>query len=277
MEKYPDASLLISTYNNTDFLNLCLQSILHQTVKPSEIIIADDGSTSETYQVIKAFKANTDIPVKHIWQEDKGFQLSRIRNIAVAASSCEYIIQIDGDIIMHESFIEDHLRFARKGAILQGSRVKLGENFTRNLIKNGLSVISFFTFDLSRRENMIRCIALSSFLLKRYRNPYPVYYARGANMSFFKSDFVAVNGYDESFTGWGHEDSDLTLRMMNYGCVKHYAKFCCIAYHLYHKEGTRSNESSNKEKMQRHARENKIHCSKGISAHFNEYEKYILI
>ncbi|MGL5786286.1 MAG: glycosyltransferase family 2 protein [Bacteroidales bacterium] len=277
MEKAPSVSLLISTYNNTDFLRLCLQSILTQTVKPTEIVIADDGSTSETYQEIKKFRSETDIPVKHIWQEDKGFQLSRIRNIAVAAASGEYIIQIDGDIIMHEAFIEDHLHFALKGALLQGSRVKLGAKYTNKLIKNGLSRISFFTFDISRRENMIRSIALGSFLLKRYRNPYPVHYARGANMSFFKSDFIAVNGYDESFTGWGHEDSDLTLRMMNYGCQKHYAKFCCVAFHLYHKEGTRSNESINKEKMLRHARENKIHCTHGISAHMNEVEKYILI
>lgn len=276
MEKYPSVSLLVSTYNNTDFLKLCLLSVINQTVKPSEILIADDGSTKETYEEIRKLRELISIPITHVWQEDNGFQAGKIRNIAIAASKHEYIIQIDGDIVMHPSFIEDHLKFARKKALLQGSRVMLGKKITQQFIAEGLSHISFFTFDITRRENAIRWIALSKFLLTRYRNPYPLYYARGANMSFFKEDFVAVNGYDESFVGWGHEDSDLTLRMLNNGCEKLYVKFSCVAFHLYHREAPRTNELLNKERMKNHVNQMKIFCSDGISAHFNCIEKYIL-
>lgn len=276
MEKRPSVSLLISTYNNTDFLRLCTLSVLSQTIKPTEIVIADDGSTQETYEEIKKLREVIGIPITHVWQEDNGFQLGKIRNIAIAASKCDYIIQIDGDIIMHEHFIEDHLRFARKKALIQGSRVLLGNNITQNFIKGGLSDLSFFTSDISRRENAIRWIGLSKILLTRYRNPYPIYYARGANMSFYKEDFIDVNGYDENFVGWGHEDSDLTLRMLNNGCTKLYAKFSCIAYHLFHKEATKSNDISNKERLKKHMNQMKVSCSDGISAHLDSIEKYIL-
>lgn len=276
MEKHPSVSLLVSTYNNTDFLRLCLLSIINQTVKPSEIVIADDGSTKETYEEIQKLREIIDIPITHVWQEDNGFQLGKIRNIAIAASKCEYIIQIDGDIVMHENFIEDHLRFADRKSLIQGSRVLLGKKITQDFITGGLSNLSFFTSDITRRENAIRCIGLSKFLLTRYRNPYPLYFARGANMSFYKSDFIAVNGYDESFVGWGHEDSDLTLRMLNNGCKKLYAKFSCVAYHLYHKEAAKGNDILNKEKLKKHMHQMKISCSHGISAHLDSIEKYIL-
>ncbi|MGL5319059.1 MAG: glycosyltransferase family 2 protein [Bacteroidales bacterium] len=276
MKKHPSVTLLVSTYNNTDFLQLCLLSVLRQTIKPCEIIIADDGSTRETYETIQQLRKVINIPIIHVWQEDNGFQLAKIRNIAIAASKCEYIIQIDGDIVMHHCFIEDHLRFAQKKTLLQGSRVLLGEKLTKRLIKGNETTVSFFTRNLSRRENTIRWIGLSKFLLSRYRNPYPIYYARGANMSFFKQDFMAVNGYDESFVGWGHEDSDLTLRMLNHGCRKLYVKFSCVAYHLYHKEPLRTNEAMNKERMKENLLKMKVSSTEGISAHLDSIEKYIL-
>lgn len=276
MEKHPSVSLLISTYNNTDFLKLCLLSVTNQTIKPTEIVIADDGSTQETYEEIKKLRKIIDTPITHVWQEDNGFQLGKIRNIAIAASKSEYIIQIDGDIVMHKHFIEDHLRFAKRKSLIQGSRVLLGKKITHDFVKGKAPELSFFTFDITRRENAIRFINLSKFLLTRYRNPYPLYYARGANMSFFKDDFIDINGYDESFTGWGHEDSDLTLRMLNNGCNKLYAKFSCIAYHLHHKEAGKGNESLNKEKLIKHIHQVKTSCSLGISAHFDNIEKHIL-
>ena len=109
-------SLLISTYNRPDALFLVLESVRKQSVQPNEIIISDDGSKSDTKIVIDNFKSKNDTIIKHVWHEDKGFRLSEIRNKAIASAKFDYIIQIDGDIILHEKYIENHLRFAKKNS-----------------------------------------------------------------------------------------------------------------------------------------------------------------
>ena len=115
-------SLIISTYNWPRALYLCLDSVMQQTVMPTEILIADDGSGISTRDVVKHFENISPVPVHHIWHEDRGFRLAAIRNKAIAASSGEYVIQIDGDLILHRHFIQDHIIFARKGCFVTGSR-----------------------------------------------------------------------------------------------------------------------------------------------------------
>ena len=85
-------SLIITTYNNTVPLNLCLKSVAVQTVLPDEIIIGDDGSTEETKMLIDEWRGKMSVPIIHVWQEDKGFRLSRIRNLAFAAAKHEYLV-----------------------------------------------------------------------------------------------------------------------------------------------------------------------------------------
>lgn len=269
-------SLIVATYNNPRFLKLCINSILNQTVLPSEIVIADDGSTEETNQLILSLKKISTIPIFHIWQPDNGFRLGAIRNIAIAAAKGDYIIQIDGDLILEKHFIQDHIYHIRPHTLLQGPRVLISEEKTALIIENKNQVnLSIFSSGINHRENALRSKIVSNYLATRYRNKYPVYYARGCNMSFFKEDFVAINGYDEDFVGWGHEDSDLTLRMLNSGIKKHYIKFHCVEFHLFHKEAKGEEESINKMLLKKHFQEKKIICENGISKYLNNYNMYI--
>ena len=118
-------SLMISTYNWKEALSLCLYSVFAQTVKPCEILIADDGSRDDTKQLIDKMRTKTDIPIVHVWHEDKGFRLSAIRNRSIERAKGDYIIQIDGDILLDKHFIADHLELAEKGYFVCGSRVHL--------------------------------------------------------------------------------------------------------------------------------------------------------
>lgn len=264
-------SLIISTYNNPSFLKQSLYSALFQTVLPDEIIIADDGSTEETSYIIKELQKETSIPIIHVWQEDEGFRAGMIRNKAIAVAQGEYIIQIDGDIIMEKHFIQDHLFHKREKTILQGSRVFISPAKTQSLLKKkNISHLTPFSYGLSHRENAFRIQSISTYLSTRYRNRFPIYYARGCNMSFFRQDFIDVNGYDEDFIGWGHEDSDLTLRMLNNGGSKLYIKFFCVAYHLFHKEADRNRESLNKSKMDKHLSEHATFCNNGVDKYINK-------
>lgn len=115
-------SLLVSTYNWPRALYLCLDSVMQQTILPDEILIADDGSGMATRDVVKHFERISPVPVRHIWHEDRGFRVATIRNKAIAASTCNYIIQIDGDLILERHFVQDHILFAKPGCYVSGSR-----------------------------------------------------------------------------------------------------------------------------------------------------------
>ena len=123
-------SLLISTYNRPDALELCLKSVLHQVYMPDEIIIADDGSKDETRDVIQKYADLSVVPLQHVWHEDNGFQLAMIRNKAIAVANGDYIIQIDGDLILHPYFVKDHKDFAKRNSFVRGSRIYLDERIT---------------------------------------------------------------------------------------------------------------------------------------------------
>src|SRR5690606_36898742 len=120
-------SLLISTYNWPEALELVFNSLSAQTQMPDEILVADDGSGKETTNLIENFRVETNIPLKHIWHEDEGFRRTFILNKAIAASESDYIIQIDGDCIMHKNFVEDHIKSTSENTFLFGSRVNILE------------------------------------------------------------------------------------------------------------------------------------------------------
>ena len=228
--------LIVSTYNWPEALELTLKSILRQTQMPGQIIIADDGSREDTRELIDRYSSKFAQGLQHVWHADRGFRLAAIRNKAIAACQKDYIIQIDGDVILHPQFVKDHLDLSSPGRLVQGSRVMLGKRISRKMLQGKKVKISILSPGIKRRENGIRSLALARYFALRYTNRYPRYYARGANMAFWKSDLIQVNGYNEAFEGWGHEDSDLTLRLLTYGVQKAVLKFSAIVYHLYHPE-----------------------------------------
>jgi len=243
-------SLIISTYNWPQALELCLMSVLNQTQLPNEIIISDDGSTKETKNLIDSFKAKTKIPIQHIWHEDEGFQLAKIRNKSIVASNYEYIIQIDADIILHSCFIEDHLAIAEESCFITGSRTLLSNELSKVVLDNKIVKFGSYIKGSKNFLNGLRNITLRNYLSTRYKitgkNKFDV---KGCNMSFWKNDLLAVNGYDEQYSGWGREDSDLAIRLINKGVKKKYLKMGGIEYHIYHREVDRSNLEENTLKM----------------------------
>ncbi|MDR0799116.1 MAG: glycosyltransferase family 2 protein [Dysgonamonadaceae bacterium] len=261
--KSPQVSLIVSTYNRPDALNLCLQSIARQSVLPAEVIIGDDGSKEETRHLIESFQENFPVPLIHIWQEDEGFRLAMMRNKTVAASHYEYIIEIDGDLILHRDFVADHLHFARKGYYLKGGRVNLTEQLTDECCKTGkLPRLNLFSRGLLRRINALHCLALSSYFAPRYKKNKIA--GLGCNMSFWKEDFLKINGYDEFFEGWGGEDYDFVSRMVNSGVKRLYLKFSGIVYHLWHNDLYMQNKEKNFDYYHDKRDKKAVWCEKGI-------------
>lgn len=258
-------SLIVSTYNWPQALNLCLKSILNQSVLPSEVIIADDGSGVETKKLIEQYQDNSTIPLIHVWHPDEGFQLAKIRNKAIKTASGEYIVQIDGDLILHPDFLKDHLRSAALGKFVSGSRILLPQNFTNKLLAAGIiPSIKLLLLKGSNRFNGFRIPFLSKFLLSRYKKNKP-YYVKGCNMAFWRQDLILVNGYNEEISGWGKEDSEIAIRLINSGINRTFLKFGAVCYHLFHKEASRNRESINDSILNDALVAKRKKCNKGLS------------
>ena len=151
MKKLPTCSLITPTYNWTEALELLLSSVLKQSVLPNEVIIADDGSKENTKELIEDFQKKFPIPLIHIWHEDLKNRKPRIMNKAIASAKFDYIVEIDGDIIMNKYFVEDHLTFAEKGHYLFGSRVNIQEDFLPELFSEKIIDFNLFSKGIKKR------------------------------------------------------------------------------------------------------------------------------
>lgn len=234
--------ILISTYNWPKALESILSSILEQTRFPDRILIADDGSGYETQMLIDKYRRIFDMPIEHIWQEDEGFRKTLILNKAMKYASSDYIIQIDGDIILHKNFIEDHLNNAVKKTFVQGCRTILNESKTREVIEGKRLHFNFLSQGIKNRLNALRIPFLSN-LIKT--DPYCSKNIKACNLAFWREDYVAVNGYDNLFYGWGLEDDEFAARLINYGVKKRRLKLAAICYHLDHDHNSKYHVEKN--------------------------------
>lgn len=252
-------SLLIATYNWPEALNLCLKSVEGQCVPPFEVVIADDGSGEPTRRLIEEFTHRLPCPVKHIWHEDDGFRLTVIRNKAIAACEGDYIVQIDGDVILHRNFIRNHAAFAEQGAFVVGSRAMINEHLAARMLRSGNPKVAWYTPGVKHWLNALYVPALMSSYKHRRDD-----HIRGCNMAFWRGDLVAVNGYNEAMTGWGHEDAELVARLRNHGCAQHTLKFAGFVFHIHHPYSSRESEPVNRA-IWLAARDGKsIRCEKGL-------------
>ncbi|WP_270088355.1 glycosyltransferase family 2 protein [Sphingobacterium sp. SYP-B4668] len=239
-----EVALIITTYNRPDALESVLVSVNSLIVKPSQVIIADDGSGTETKMLIDKYRTLSEIPLLHAWHPDNGFRAAEIRNRALSLVKCPYVIIIDGDMILNPYFVKDHIRFAQKGFFIQGGRFLLTEKKTLHILQNPSRPFKpvYGDPDIEYRFEKRLFAFRNTILAQMIKRPitYSHRAIRSCNMSFFYEDAVRVNGFNNEFVGWGREDSEFVERMFNAGVRRVNIKFSAIAYHLYHKEEPRS-------------------------------------
>ncbi len=257
-----DIALLISTYNWPQALHMVLNSVETQTLLPSEILIADDGSTEDTKKVIEDWKQKLTIPVKHFWHEDKGFRKTIIMNKAIASSSSDYIVQIDGDILLEKHFIQDHKKNAKKGFFIKGSRALILKDRTKSILDSQIFVLKE---EIKHVKNTINATRIP-FLAPVFRkDKFKSNNVKGCNFAFWKKDFIAVNGYDNDMDGWGHEDIELAARLTNLGIKQRQLKMVAICFHLHHKFNDRGNENINYNKYLDVVKNGVVRCKNGFN------------
>ena len=256
-------SLIITTYNWPEALLLVLKSVEEQSIRPDEVVIADDGSKEETTNIIKKFSQKTKLNIIHSWQEDIGYRLSMSRNKAIRKSRGEYIVMIDGDMILHPNFIEDHINFARQGAFVQGVRAKISDSKSKEILKNHSILFKQFDVSLKSKRYSIRN-KLLSFLFsgKKYFNKLNMFL--GCNMAFFRKDCLNINGFNEDFIGWGRDDSEFGARMLHSGLDRRDLRFSAVAYHIHHEGNSRAMLERNHQIYLDILKRKIIRCENGI-------------
>ena len=228
-------AVIISTYNNPDYLRHVLDGYLQQSVMPDEVIIADDGSTEETARVILEHPLRSRTKMQHVWHEDRGFRLAAIRNKAVMSTNSDYLIFSDGDCVPEQRFVEDHNKLRRNGHFVTGKRILIGPNASQTYNSTVLS--GLFRLWLSGELKGVHHLI---HLPRLFWQSSALGGIRGCNLAMFRTDLMAVNGYNESFNGWGREDSELVLRLFNRGLKRIVPPFAAIVFHLWHRENDRS-------------------------------------
>ncbi|WP_049623682.1 glycosyltransferase family 2 protein [Frateuria defendens] len=270
-------SLIVLTYNWPAALARVLAGVAAQRRLPDEVIVADDGSGPDTAAVVEAARTRFPVPLRHVWQEDFGFRAARARNRGIAASRGDYVILIDGDMLLHPSFVADHLMLAERGFFLQGGRIKATEAETAQLLAGGAPVFApwshadFAAFDATRRLYAFRQPWLARWKSRAQSGGRVM----SCNMSFWREDLLRVNGFDERMEGYGAEDRELAARFKNAGVRRRALKWAALAVHLEH--ATRAQEEvddpglPNNRLLQATVEQKLVRCEQGIDSHLAEF------
>lgn len=251
METIPNISIIISTYNSVEWLKKTLWSYEFQTVSDFEIVIADDGSDEATKKCIEEFHKRTKIPMIHVWQEDDGFQKSRILNKAILQCNSEYILMSDGDCIAKADFLEQHIKYREVGHFLSGGYFKLPLDISNQITRDDIQSEQCFNLDWLKERGLKTSFKNTKLTAKGVKadvlnNITPTNASwNGHNASGWKKDILSVNGFDERMQ-YGGQDRELGERLINMGLKSKQIRYSALCLHLDHPRGYKTEETLSK-------------------------------
>jgi glycosyltransferase involved in cell wall biosynthesis len=266
----PKASLFLSTYEMPKHLELVLAGVARQSFRDFEVLICDDGSGEETRKIIESFARNSGVPTRHFWQEQKGFRKCRILNEALRNASGEISIFLDGDCVPHRHFIRDHVEKQRAGFYLAGRRMELGPQVSEWLTPQAVSQ-GFFDWPHPRliwstltndSEHLQRTVRVETPWLRRALGMERIVDLKGCNYSVPRKILEELNGFDEAYEGYGREDTDMELRLKNYGLRIQSMKGFALQFHVWHPR--RAFTPSNDSLLEEVQRTGRVRCERGL-------------
>jgi glycosyltransferase involved in cell wall biosynthesis len=262
-------SFVVLTYNRTDAALTVLRSLAEQCSVGVEVLIADDGSKSGEVEKLLTQCPPFRCPVRHIWHPDTGFTAARARNLAAAHAQGDYLIFLDGDCIPNKRMVTHHTGLAEPGFFVNGSRVLLSEALSRRVLDGKIDIThsspSFWLKAWLRGDsNKLLHLLVWPWRLFRVKQGFIWRGIRSCNFGVWRQDFLKVNGFDETFQGWGHEDADLVLRLCHLGVRRKNGFMATEVFHLWHQENKRDRESSNKSRVIQRMQTDQVQADRGL-------------
>ena len=273
-------SFVVLTYNRVDALLLVLKALAAQCGAEHEVVIADDGSTAQAIDALKDDLPVFRCAVKHVWHPDIGFTASRARNLGVICCDGKYLVFIDGDCIPNPRFVQAHESLARVGCFVNGNRVLLGQQLTQRITCGNLDLanaglVDWLGWRFRGEINKLAHLVFWPSLPGRSETNFRWRQIRSCNFALWKADFLQVNGFDETFEGWGHEDADLVLRLHHFGLRRVNGYFCTEVYHLWHRQNSRAQEGLNHQRVIERMRTGIVQADRGVRDSLNAPEVVI--
>lgn len=235
-------SVIITTYNAEEWLRKVLFGFSVQTETDFEIVIADDGSTPKTKAVLDEFATIFKFPIVHVWQEDDGFQKSKILNKAILQSNSDYLLFTDGDCIPRKDFISTHLQYKEEGYFLSGGYFKLPISISNTISKEDIINQNCFTISWLKANGLNINFKITKLTHNKYFAGFMNWLTptkrswNGHNSSGFKEDILAVNGFNHDMK-YGGLDRELGERLFNLGLLSKQIRYSAICLHLDHSRG----------------------------------------
>ncbi|MCR8666088.1 glycosyltransferase family 2 protein [Aestuariibaculum sp. M13] len=268
------ASVIISTYNQPDWLEKVLWGYEIQTEKNFEIVIADDGSGEFTKNLIQRFIQDSNLKITHVWQEDDGFQKTKILNKAILKTSSDYLIFTDGDCIPRNDFVETHLKLRKPNTFLSGGYFKLPQQISNAISKEDIEKQNCFHLNWllehglkkTFKTNKLTASGRKAWFLNTFTPTKATF--DGMNVSGWKQDVLNVNGFDERMQ-YGGEDREIGERLMNCGIKFRQIRYSAICVHLHHDRPYKNEEAINRNKaIRKETKTKKYKTTKfGITKH----------
>ena len=244
----PKISIIVSTYNSEEWLKKVLWGFNCQIFKDFEVVVADDGSGPKTKELLETMSKEVFYNIVHVWQEDEGFQKSRILNKAVVACRADYIIMTDGDCIPREDFVEVHYINKEEGYFISGGYYMLPMNISKLITLKDIEQQNCFNIHWLKEQGVPKTfknnkLTASGFISKLLNTFTPTNASwNGHNSSGWKKDIVNVNGFDERMQ-YGGQDRELGERLFNFGIKSKQLRYSAVCVHLDHKRGYKTPES----------------------------------
>ncbi|WP_457306629.1 glycosyltransferase family 2 protein, partial [Polaromonas sp. P5_E6] len=262
-------SFIVLTYNRTNALLVVLKSLANQCGSAHEVIIADDGSRVDEVEMLHKQCPDFKCSVRHVWHPDVGFTAAQARNLGASLATADYLVFLDGDCVPGPRFVAEHARLAEPGCFVNGSRVLISPRLTERVVNGAIDLpsrpVSFWIrARLQGDSNKLLHLLSWPWRLFRVQQGFQWQGIRSCNLGVWRRDFFNVNGFDETFQGWGHEDADLVLRLSHMGIRRKNGFMGTEVFHLWHRENTRDQESINKNRVLQRMKTAVTQAEKGL-------------
>ncbi|HSV83336.1 MAG TPA: glycosyltransferase [Ramlibacter sp.] len=261
---------MVLTYNRADAALAVLRALAPQCGPGHAVVVADDGSKPEQVAALRAGLPRFACPVRHVWHPDIGFTAARARNLGAAAAEADYLVFLDGDCVPNPAFVRQHARLAATGHFVNGSRVLLSPELTARVLAGQMDLSQLdngdwlrlrLAGDVNKLTHLVHWPGAPFRVQPRFRWKG----IRSCNFGVAWSDFLGVNGFDETFSGWGHEDADLVLRLHHHGLWRKNGFLGTEVCHLWHREQSRGEEAGNRQRVEARLGTGLVRAERGLA------------